>query len=77
MVTSSSTNPDVTKVGDYIFRACFDDTFQGQALAKFTKEELKFAKIAIIKDVKNDYSIGLSDAFKKAFASGDRKIVKE
>src|SRR5687768_16238330 len=35
MISPSSTNPDVTKAGDYIFRVCFTDDFQGKALAKF------------------------------------------
>src|SRR2546430_16481994 len=40
MVTPSSTNPKVTKEGDYIFRACFIDTFQGYVTATFAKETL-------------------------------------
>src|SRR3954465_3074295 len=35
MVTPSSTNETVTQIGDYIFRACFIDSFQGYVMAKF------------------------------------------
>src|SRR5262245_16236847 len=38
MITPSSTNPKVTEVGDYIFRVCFIDPFQGLVMAKFAKE---------------------------------------
>ena len=38
MISPSSTNPDVTKVGDYIFRVCFIDPFQGPVMARFAKE---------------------------------------
>src|SRR5690606_2600127 len=65
----SSTNPKVTQVGDYIFRVCFLDPFQGKVMADFARDQLKFERVAILKDVKNDYSIGLSDAFKAAFTA--------
>jgi branched-chain amino acid transport system substrate-binding protein len=69
MVSPSSTNPKVTQVGDYIFRVCFLDPFQGKVMADFARDHLKFDRVAILKDVKNDYSIGLSDAFKAAFTA--------
>ena len=37
MVSPSSTNPRVTQVGDYIFRVCFIDPFQGAVMAKFAR----------------------------------------
>jgi branched-chain amino acid transport system substrate-binding protein len=67
MVSPSSTNTQVTMVGDYVFRVCFLDPFQGYAMARFARDRLKISKVAILKDVRNDYSIGLSDAFQKAF----------
>lgn len=63
MLSPSATNPDVTKVGNYIFRACFIDPFQGLVMAKFMTENLKFKKAAVLRDVKSDYSMGLSDVF--------------
>lgn len=77
MVSPSSTNPKVTEVGDFIFRVCFLDPFQGKVMAKFARETLKIDKVAILKDVKNDYSIGLSDAFKESFEKMGGKIVAE
>ncbi|MBX3039512.1 MAG: ABC transporter substrate-binding protein [Bdellovibrionaceae bacterium] len=63
MISPSSTNPEVTKIGDYIFRVCFIDPFQGFVMAKFASENLKVKKAAILRDVKNDYSVGLADVF--------------
>lgn len=77
MVSPSSTNPKVTEVGDYVFRVCFLDPFQGFVMAKFAREKLNLTKVAILKDVRNDYSIGLSDAFKKAFTELGGSIVAE
>ena len=77
MVSPSSTNPKVTEVGDYIFRVCFLDPFQGKAMAKFAKDTLKVDKVAILKDIKNDYSIGLADAFKESFEKIGGKIIVE
>lgn len=77
MVSPSSTNTQVTQVGDYVFRACFLDPFQGYAMAKFARERLSLNTVAILKDVRNDYSIGLSDAFRTAFTKLGGRIVAE
>ncbi len=75
MISPSSTNPKVTTIGDYIFRVCFIDPFQGEVMAKFAAETLKVKKVAILRDVKSDYSLGLSDYFKAAFVKGGGEIV--
>jgi len=77
MVSPSSTNPKVTQVGDYIFRVCYIDPFQGKVMALFARRTLKLDKVAILKDVKNDYSIGLADAFQKAFVAAGGTIAAE
>ncbi len=77
MVSPSSTNPAVTQKGDYIFRICFIDPFQGEVMAKFAKENLKAKTAAIIRDVAQDYSVGLADYFKKAFEAQGGKIVTD
>jgi branched-chain amino acid transport system substrate-binding protein len=69
MISPASTNPSVTKEGDYIFRVCFTDTFQGGALANFASGTLKAKKVAILTDVKSDYSKGLAKNFKEKFVS--------
>lgn len=65
MLSSASTNPKVTQVGDYIFRACFIDPFQGSTMAKFAVGTLKARKFAILTDSKNDYSVGLTQFFRE------------
>lgn len=77
MVSPSSTNPKVTQIGNYVFRVCFIDPFQGFAMAKFARERLKIGRVAVLKDVRNDYSIGLSDAFIKAFTELGGQIVAQ
>jgi branched-chain amino acid transport system substrate-binding protein len=77
MVSPSSTNPKVTQVGDYVFRVCYIDPFQGKVMAVFTRKTLKFDKVAILKDVKNDYSIGLAEAFQKSFTAEGGSIAIE
>jgi len=63
MISPSATNPEVTKKGDYIFRVCFLDPFQGYVMAKFATNTLKIKNVAILRDIKNDYSVGLAEAF--------------
>lgn len=77
MISPSSTNPKVTQVGDYIFRVCFTDDFQGEVIARFAAEELKKSKAALLIDQSSDYSKGLSDAFKRTFQAKGGTIVAE
>jgi len=67
MISPSSTNPNVTKKGDYIFRVCFTDPYQGKALATFVRNNLKAKTSAILRDNKNDYSVGLAEVFRAEF----------
>ena len=75
MISPSSTNPEVTTIGDYIFRVCFIDPFQGEVMAKFASDNLKVKRVAILRDVKSDYSLGLSEYFKAAFTKSGGEIV--
>ena len=75
LISPSSTNPKVTEIGDYIFRGCFIDPFQGSMMAKFAYQKLGLRKVAIFKDIKNDYSVGLSDFFEKTFKALGGEIV--
>jgi branched-chain amino acid transport system substrate-binding protein len=77
MVTPSSTNPKVTQVGDFIFRVCFIDPFQGEVMAKFARNTLKASKAAILKDIKNDYSVGLAQFFTETFKNLGGTIIAE
>jgi branched-chain amino acid transport system substrate-binding protein len=69
MITPASTNERVTEVGDYIFRVCFIDPFQGEVIAKFAYTDLKARRAAILKDIQQDYSVGLSDAVTRTFTA--------
>lgn len=69
MISPSSTNERVTEVGDYIFRVCFIDPFQGEVLAKFAYHDLNVRKVAILKDIQQDYSVGLTDSIMKHFTA--------
>lgn len=77
MITPSSTNPEVTKKGDYIFRTCFIDPYQGKVMAKFALNTLKKTKAAILRDSKSDYSVGLADYFTKTFIEAGGTIVAD
>lgn len=77
MISPSSTNPKVTETGDYIFRVCFTDPFQGKLLAEFARKTLKAGKAAIFSDVSAPYSVGLAQYFREPFASSGGQIVSE
>lgn len=77
MISPASTNPKVTEVGDYVFRTCFIDPFQGAVMAKFARETLGAKRVAILLDFKQDYSVGLADYFRKTFLANGGEIVAD
>lgn len=77
MLSPGSTNPKVTEVGDYIFRSCFIDPFQGTAVAKFAMENLKLKKFAVLYPVNSDYGVGLRQFFKEAVAKRGGTITED
>jgi branched-chain amino acid transport system substrate-binding protein len=77
MVTPVSTNPRVTQVGDYIFRTCFTDAFPSFLMAKFVSNDLSIKKLAILRDIRNDYSVDLADVFTQDFKKTDGVIVAD
>ncbi len=77
MVTPSSTNPQVTEGRDYVFRVCFTDDFQGAVCASFVANNLKLKRAAILRDLKNDYSVGLAEAFTKTFKEHGGQVVSD
>lgn len=77
MISPSSTATQVTQVGDFIFRMCFIDPFQGQVMADFALGKLKVKTAAVFRDQKSDYSMGLADAFIKRFTEKGGVIVTD
>ena len=75
MLTPSSTNPEVTRKGNYIFRSCFIDPVQGAAIAQFAAKSLNAKAAAIMVDRKNDYSTGLEKVISETFTKMGGKIV--
>ncbi len=77
MISPDSTNPKVTLKGNYIFRACFIDPFQGEVLAKFAHEELNAKTAVIMTKITSAYSLGLAEMFTKFFKQNNGKILAE
>jgi branched-chain amino acid transport system substrate-binding protein len=77
MITPTATNPRITEVGDFIFRVCFLDEFQGRVLAKFTREKLNAARVVTLIDVKQDYSVDLAKFFKDELTKQGGSIAGE
>jgi len=75
VISPTSTNVQVTLTGDYIFRACFLDPFQGAVVASFSYNDLKAKTAAVIFDNGNDYTKGLAEAFRESFEKLGGKVV--
>jgi branched-chain amino acid transport system substrate-binding protein len=77
IVSPSATNVDVTKAGDYVFRACFIDPFQGIVGADFAFDTLGARRAAVLYDAGADYNTGLADEFKKEFRAIGGEVVAD
>ncbi len=76
VVAPVATNPLVTKRRNFTSRVCFNDNFQGAVAANFAFNDLGLKSAVVITDVKNDYSIGISSVFKRAYKKLGGKISK-
>ena len=75
LISPSATDPAVTQIGDYIFRVCYIDAFQGEVMAKFAFGTLNAKKAAILFDFNAPYSRGLTDFFELSFTRLGGQIV--
>lgn len=77
MISPGSTNPEVTKGKKYIFRACFIDSFQGRAMAKFATTSLAARTAVVATAFDEDYSTTLGQFFSQAFTQAGGTILAE
>ncbi len=77
MLTPTATEPNITKNGgEFVFRGCFVDSFQGVALADYATSKLSKKTAAVLYNKDSDYSKGIADAFKKEFESKGGKVTE-
>lgn len=67
MISTASTNPATTQIGEYIFRMAYTDDFQGVVAAQYAYNELEARRAAIFRQQDDDYSFGLAGFFEEEF----------
>lgn len=77
LLTPTATADTVTEDDDYVFRACFKDSYQGKMAAKFAAETLGIKKVAVLYASGDAYSAGLREAFIAAAAEFGLEVVAE
>ncbi len=77
MITPSATNPEVTKVGAFVFRVCFTDDVQGEAAADFVVDKLGKKRVAVLFATDDLYSSGLTEVFRKQLKQRGGSVVAE
>ncbi len=81
VISGSATTDDVTVdangVKEYAFRICYNDSYQGTAMAAFALNNLNAKNIVIIKDSSSDYGKGLSESFTAKYTADGGTIVTE
>jgi branched-chain amino acid transport system substrate-binding protein len=75
MISPGSSAPELTARGDYIFRVCFIDAFQGTVMAKFAKNSLKLHRVAVLSSVSSAESVGLAKFFRQRFTADGGAVV--
>lgn len=75
LLAPAATLPSITSAGDFVFRACFIDPFQGTVGGRFAAQNLGKKRAAVLYDVANDYSVGLYENFKIAFEKAGGTLV--
>lgn len=73
-LTPMATHSGVTEDRDWVYRMCFTDPQQGARMAEHAYT-LGLRRVAIVRDVTNDYSLGLSDAFAAEYLSKGGQVV--
>ena len=77
LISPGATNVSVTTKGNYIFRVCFIDDFQGTVMAKFSRETLQLKRVAILSSVSSAQSVGLAKFFREGFTARGGVIAAE
>ncbi len=75
MISPYSTNPQVTLVGDYIFRICYIDPFQGRIMASFAIQDLNARSAGVLVNANSTFSEGLADYFIRSYRQLGGKIL--
>ena len=77
LIAPAATEQSITDEGDYVFRACFIDPFQGTVAGRFVTENLGLTRTAALYDISNDYSVGLYENFKAAVEAAGGTVTAE
>lgn len=75
MISPGSTAPDVTLVGDFIFRTCYTDKFQGKLMADFAYHATHLRRAAVLTNISESYSKTLSRFFSANFEANGGRVV--
>ncbi|HQY06598.1 MAG TPA: ABC transporter substrate-binding protein [Lacunisphaera sp.] len=77
LISPGATAVEVTAKGNYIFRICFIDEFQGTVMAQFALDTLKVRRVAILSSVSSAQSVGLAKFFRERVTQGGGTVVLE
>ena len=75
MITGSSTNPKITRIGNYIFRTCFIDSFQAKSMAEFAYIDLGARTAGVLEIINEEFSLTLAELFVSSFQQYDGKVI--
>lgn len=77
MITIRASDPNITQIGNYIFRACYVNTYQGTILGRFAGQDLKLKRVAVMYNTSNPDAKTLIDNFKQELGKSGGILVGE
>ncbi len=77
LLTPTATNIAITSTGNFIFRSCFTDPFIGRIIARFALDHLNARRAVVMTDIKQDYSVGVTEELKQYFGTNGGQLLEE
>jgi branched-chain amino acid transport system substrate-binding protein len=77
LLTPTATNIAITSTGNFIFRSCFTDPFIGRVIARFALDHLNARRAVVMTDIKQDYSVGVTEELKQYFGANGGQLLEE
>jgi branched-chain amino acid transport system substrate-binding protein len=76
LFSPSSSSPRLTEAGEYVFRNCPSDVYEGAVMATYAFEKLGLREVSILR-INNEYGLGIANVFKKEFTAKGGRITDE
>jgi len=76
LLSPASSSPKLTDSGEYVFRNCPSDIYEGTVMADYVIHNLEFKRVAILR-INNEYGVGIGTVFRNEITQNGGVVVAE